>query len=444
MTSRRRFQPGVSNHPKPKGRPTHYPRIIQESRFLSNLPYPVELSSQVWLSSRRNSIFSGATRYQWPTGSEFSPVSNEEDAQLRMPGPATFKRMTAAVENLLSGGTIVFTLRVNGADTALTATMFEGKRIASGEAEVSVSEGDLVSISIVITVGASQKPNIALWFIPEVPDRFYYVGGTGSNPTTSIVPNYNRQPAFNFGDITIGSITPLKGTNSIGAQYSVVSTSGRIRAFHGQLYGFNLLGSGQNFVLSIIRGFEGNEEILSTLVFNEGEREKTSKLNIRVLAGELIAIGAQQSVSGVSNEYRHGIVFEPDRKDWFMLGNGFNSGFGHSSGTQFLSWALSDDADTPESEWSHVTPVKMEMKEFYYQAEIGTGGPGSGTSFVMRSRINGANGNMIATVADEEEEATDLRFLDVLDREDEFNWSAEAVNSPNDDHFAYSVAARVP
>lgn len=35
---RRRFQPGISNHPKPRGKPTRFPRFIQESRFLSNLP----------------------------------------------------------------------------------------------------------------------------------------------------------------------------------------------------------------------------------------------------------------------------------------------------------------------------------------------------------------------------------------------------------------------
>lgn len=53
---RRRFQPGISNHPKPRGRPTQFPRFIQESRFLSNLPIAVPGGLPIFLLTSKEGI----------------------------------------------------------------------------------------------------------------------------------------------------------------------------------------------------------------------------------------------------------------------------------------------------------------------------------------------------------------------------------------------------
>jgi hypothetical protein len=99
-----------------------------------------------------------ATSYLTPGWGDAASDATERKILTPVPGTSLTVKITVTATTGPVGGSVVFTLRVNGADSALVVTLTAGSTAASTTTGVAVSAGDDISIKAVagatVTVGA--------------------------------------------------------------------------------------------------------------------------------------------------------------------------------------------------------------------------------------------------------------------------------------------------
>ncbi len=100
------------------------------------------------------------TSTRWPTQDPSTPfASSEAQGQLIWPTTGLIKGIRASFSTALPTANMVYTVRINGADTALTLTI--NATVASGGAtgSISVNAGDLVGIKAVASAADNSASN---------------------------------------------------------------------------------------------------------------------------------------------------------------------------------------------------------------------------------------------------------------------------------------------
>lgn len=151
--------------------------------------------------------------------------ATEANATNRMPCDGVFEKMRVHLNTAPGAGTsVTFLLRVNGVDTALSATISDTNLDALVVASVAVSKGDLVCISKVLTSGvsASSQVGIGMTFAPTI---------AGENPVFSNILTLLSSSVDSFAPVNGG--TAAQATES--TWYGVAPCKFSIKRYYGKL-----------------------------------------------------------------------------------------------------------------------------------------------------------------------------------------------------------------
>lgn len=140
---------------------------------------------------------SGADEFVGVSGENV--VSSADSISRQLIGTAgTIKNLYINADSVVSAGSIIFTLMVNGVASALTCTMNVASSTANDTTHtVAVAAGDTLSLRIDYTglTGVSVI-NYGTTFLASTANEFPIIGGTSGDPSTSAT-NYNSLVASN-------------------------------------------------------------------------------------------------------------------------------------------------------------------------------------------------------------------------------------------------------
>lgn len=345
----------------------------------------------------------------------------------------TISQLTIWIESRggWTGGSCTFTLRVNGADTALTATMNVGDKITIDKTNsVSISVGDIISLKSApgASMTASQKPIITAVFTGTSAGQSVYGGGTNSALNNTGTRQYT---ALHGG----GAL----GTTQSSAATTVASVAGTIKSF--KIILLTAPGAGTTREFSI---YQNGSQVAASVASISGTNTSVelTGLSISVAAGDLLQFSHVKTAGtpAASVHTYWGIRFDPTTDGESQIsGHASNSGtagqasynpFGYSNS----SWSSGTQAELNKK---LVMPLACTLSKFYVASPFAA--PGGTASHTETIRINGTSSTLTCAITGAAQAANDSTHSEVIDALDCIGMKHVRDTLAADSNIAYSI-----
>lgn len=349
---------------------------------------------------RRSSSTVGATRYA-SVNSVHSQQSTESEVQVVVPCAGTIRNLHVVQGTACGAGqSIVYTLRLNGADSALAVTI-GGASDTTGvddADDIAVSAGDILSMQIVISASAAQTGSgWSMEFESTTANQYPVMGG-----------------ATGFGAGTF--YFPISGGSSernatLATEAFPVSPAGTFRDFYVSLP--VAPGVGKTRTLELWKN--GASTGVTVTISDTATTGSDTTNTISVSAGDVFAVKHTDSGTPASSAVLYGVEFDPTTAGEFPLFSGDDDNI-NSLATTYLGIGNSTGGWV-DSGSKYGCGQPMTVKKMYAELTVA---PGSGKSVALSLNVNGSNSTLTTTIADaattgndttHEVSVTDLQFL---------------------------------
>jgi hypothetical protein len=244
------------------------------------------------------------TRYFDIIGGRSAVTTTEASAQVVAAAAGVFRNLSARVTTAPgSGVTWTFTLRINGADTALTFTI--AGTATSGSytgGDVAVAEGDLVTLAVTVSGGTAASSGV--WHTS--------VEFEGSTAAQSL---YGSFTGGGLGTMTRYS-HPWMTTLNIDATRTnvegIAAAAGSITKLFARCTGNNVAGAETVTILVVLNGVDqdGTGGTVDTRVtLNSSTQAANLAFTLAVAAGDLIAIKSSWVSGNAGHLFSWGVQF---------------------------------------------------------------------------------------------------------------------------------------
>lgn len=430
----------------------------------SNLPEE-DITPQVWFGNWYRTSISEfdppieSANFIPPTGGSplfVEAILSEQWYSVIMPGPATFVRMSG-YRVFSSGGdheglpSCDFHLRVNGVVKAILA-----KENNSVNFTIKVQKGDLISVQIKDVIGDSVLVSVGLLFIPDIPNYFYYCGGSGgvniiqagngspSDPLT--FTHWVRRPAFNWRDFVLSdalfseSNTPARARSIVSTKCMLISCLVRIHNSNTFAIGGGSIGPFQGTCnIILIKGRGISEEVIGEgQIINNGETEII--VNAALEPGDLVSFAIQVQGSSEFNDpgIYWGCVVKSKEPGWFMLGNGHEFAPNDQGSVYPLTDAEEESNIDDEQLNGSISPVNMQFKNWHLGIKNMERGPA-----VYQMYINHEPSNLTMSITEGMQQTSDLQNLDIVRSGDIIYYTGQGDVNFFSNGFTHALSAKV-
>jgi len=204
-------------------------------------------------------------------------------------------------------GTIIVTIRVNGADTAITCTVDSagGGTASDSEHTVNVSAGDYVSMKIVVNNALPSSPRFTwvLGFSSTTAKQSIISGNTYSTTLSTSATRYLSP---------MGLATPSATENDY---VQVIAVAGTIKNLYCLLSGTP--GTGNDYAFTLMKN--GEATTLTCSIADSATTGNDTTHAITVAAGDLITIRAVPTSGPTARYVAWGLCFEADIDGYYNL-----------------------------------------------------------------------------------------------------------------------------
>ena len=293
----------------------------------------------------------------------------------------TFKNLYVEVTALASGQTATFTLRVNGADTALTLTITGTTTTGSDTTHtVTVAAGDIVSLKAVTsaTSGGTGQIRVSMDY-------------TGDTANESLLMGREDAPTAD-GYCGVDGWTDIDAATFTVAK-QLIATAGTVKKFYVRLDTAPGVGSTNTFTVYK----NGSATALTITVSNLDVTGNDTSNSFTVAAGDKLAIFKDESAVAANTAFCWGMVFAATTDGEFPIVAGTGADPSNAATNYNTLTVMNDCAwDTTEDfRWnagraSWITNMYVEC----------TTAPGAGNSYTYTLRNNAADTALSVAIAE--------------------------------------------
>lgn len=312
-----------------------------------------------------------------------------------------------------AGTTRTYTLRVNGADTALTCTVSGTGTTASDTTHsVSVSAGDSVCLGVTETGGptlAQGNIQVIASFNSTSAGESVWMGTSDGNDLSTTSTDY---------------IAPVYGGASTATEANVtmtMPTAGTLSKFYGKLDVAPGGGATRVFTLR-----KNGADTALTFTFGAGDTSKNDTTHsVSYVAGDTISISMAITGTPAASKAWFGLLWTPTISGECVL-QALSSSSPSNTATRYNVVDGSASWSTSEAGVQSYTIAGV-LKKLYVNL---TTAPGAGKSRAFRSRVNTANGNLLVTIADTATSGSDTSNSDTVSLLDLINFVTTPTGTP--------------
>ena len=331
---------------------------------------------------------------------DLGPVTVVSDAEMVVPVSGVLKilysRVSANPNN--GGGTqsYTFTVRLNGADTAITCAASETTPTCSDVTnEVSVVAGDLINLEVVSSgtpTAGNQTGALNLYSTSSggADNSTALMGISSSVAISATVTNY-------LAPMTYGDPTTVEGDAEL-----LVAADGVLKNFYIALDGDPDNGAGTQSYAFTVRTNEANISITCTV--SDGSTTCTDLTNTAaVTAGQRVSISCVPANTPTVRIARFGLVFVPDIEGLFLTGMLTNDDLNATTVEYNRRLAQGVTWNATESARDTITGSAVVVRTIYVQLTVAPANGAGTQSFAFQTRFGAVSNGPGCTI---EEAAT--------------------------------------
>lgn len=299
----------------------------------------------------------------------FAPIATESDASCVVPVAGTFKSVAYMTRTAPGAGkSYTITLRVNGADSALTFTNSGASIAASVTTDVAVSAGDVVSWKFVPSGTPSVSgQRLLLEFQPTVANQYAYFGcnttAIGGVPRFMPLLHARTTGIAAYSDEVTGDIVAL--------------TAATIKALYVRLGAAPGVGKSYTVILML----NGAEVAASSLVISGASATgNLTGLSIALAQNDMVGFKVKTSAGApAGTTFAFGTVIEPSADGQFQMSGGPGGGAWNSGGIDDTNYPNATTPTGTGEPWRQMNPTGFPLEFSNLTSKLVTA-PGVGKS----------------------------------------------------------------
>ena len=281
-----------------------------------------------------------------------------------------------------AGKSWLFTVRVNGADTALAVTIADANTVSSVDtSEVAIAAGDLIGFSSVPTGTPTDAASIK-WSCDFIPTTAGHTLMLSSSSGT------------NLADAQFVSIACPKSPDSVEGDAQVIfPTAGKLKNFYVNLATAPGSGNTRTFTVRLNGTTTGQ---ISLAIANTATTGNETATELTVAAGDSVAILDTDSVTPAATAARFGITFIPDNAGEFIACATTDDNLnGAATEFQYVSCADSTLSAT-EADFECLSVTAFTVKKLYAKLSVDPGTSPDAYTFTLKK--NGSDTALLVTI----------------------------------------------
>jgi len=328
-----------------------------------------------------NNMATTGTQYAAPVGGEGWSASVQFFTQL-FPIDGTLSNLRILLNGSPGAGTShIFTLFLNGADTAMVVTISDAETSGVYSGDIAISAGDYVSLKHTVSgTPTARKMAVGVKF-DSGSGGAIIMGNHGDSPSDTNTEYAGLMGSGGSWDATI--------TNTD----QICSVAGTLQNLRVRL--FSAPGTGNSIAFTVM--VNGVASTLTLTISGTDITGADTSNTVAVAAGDTLALRSVPSSTPTVGPSEWGLELDPtidgESPQMLVQNNGTISNasvnYGFPTG-QFGDWngTANQTFSTTESSCRSVSSVAFTMKDMHFSVNTA---PGSGNSWTLIGRINGAD-----------------------------------------------------